>query len=234
MHPDLAHLIQLQEIDYDIGELERSKEYIPDMISALRAEIDQVTKALLDSKEDLAKTAMTQKQTELEVVSLQDDLKRYQSQMMSIKTNKEYDALVHEIATIKKAIADFESTIIVAMEKSEGVTRSLGALETKAQEALDTNTKQIGSLQTRMDSVGGKIADRQREREQLVTLIGRQSLAVYERVRRGKGAAVIVAIKKGACGACFKAIPPQRLQELKRNDRILCCDSCGRMLAPEA
>ena len=42
MPSDLELLLQLQTIDYDLGELERSKEYLPDMMDNLRREIDEV------------------------------------------------------------------------------------------------------------------------------------------------------------------------------------------------
>jgi predicted nucleic acid-binding Zn-ribbon protein len=40
----------------------------------------------------------------------------------------------------------------------------------------------------------------------------------------------VVPVRKKACGGCFKQIPPQRIQEIRRGDRIFSCDSCGRIL----
>jgi len=37
-------------------------------------------------------------------------------------------------------------------------------------------------------------------------------------------------IVKGACGGCFRAQPPQVLQEARRRDRMLSCDGCGRLM----
>ena len=37
MNSDLELLLKLQVIDYDIGELERSKEYLPDMMENLHS-----------------------------------------------------------------------------------------------------------------------------------------------------------------------------------------------------
>ena len=49
-------------------------------------------------------------------------------------------------------------------------------------------------------------------------------------VRKGKGGMAVVRIRKRACSGCFKQIPPQRIQEIRRGDRIFSCDSCGRIL----
>ena len=52
----------------------------------------------------------------------------------------------------------------------------------------------------------------------------------YERISRGKAGLAVVSIKKGACGGCFTALPPQRINEVKRNDRLITCEHCGRVL----
>jgi predicted nucleic acid-binding Zn-ribbon protein len=45
----------------------------------------------------------------------------------------------------------------------------------------------------------------------------------------------VAALHNGACGACFRALPPAALQEARRRERLLSCDGCGRflMLPPE-
>ena len=233
MHPDLELLLTLQGIDYDIGELERSKDYIPDMMSNLRGELERKENALAADNEELTQLALSQKNAELEVSSKQEDLKRYQSQMMSIKTNKEYDALVTEIDSIKRTIKEREDQILSWEERIEEIKSTLDEQEGGLGEIKATNTKQIASLQKRMDSVGDKVAGHIAERDRIVTKVSRPSMSIYERVRRGKGNSTLVSIKKRACGGCFKAVPPQRLQEIRRGDRVICCDNCGRMLIAE-
>ncbi len=230
MHPDLELLLQLQHIDYDIGELERSKEYMPDMMNSLRGEIEVSGKAIEEASAELMDLTTKQKTCELEVSSLQEDLKRYQSQMLSIKTNKEYDALVTEIDTIKTRVAECENDILAAEERIEELNNSQEALASNAKTIAENNGKQLEKLQERIDSVGDKIAKCQHDRQRIVTQVGKPSLSIYERVRRGKGASVVVALKKRACGGCFKSVPPQRYYEIRKGEKVVCCDNCGRLL----
>src|SRR5512145_3146126 len=97
MQSDLELLLKLQVIDYDLGELERSKEYLPDMMENLNREIRETEQKLTDARQRFEDAQLRQKQLELEVKSKEADLARYQQQMMTIKTNKEYDALIAEI-----------------------------------------------------------------------------------------------------------------------------------------
>ena len=79
-------------------------------------------------------------------------------------------------------------------------------------------------------SIGSKIGEKMALRGSIAKDINRQVVGIYERVRKGKGGMVVVPIRKKACGGCFRQIPPQRIQEIRRGDRIFACDSCGRIL----
>ncbi len=234
MHPDLELLVQLQGIDYDIGELERSKDYMPDMMNSLQREIDAASTAVTDSEAELLGLTTSQKTLELELGSMQEDLKRYKSQMMAIKTNKEYDALVTEIDTLKTHVAEKESGIMAAEERMEELKSSMDTLKSNSEQIGETNGKQLKNLKKKLENVGGKVAGQEHERQKLASQVSRATLSVYERVRRGKGASVVVTVRKGACSGCFKSIPPQRLQEIRRGVKVIICDNCGRLLTPEA
>ncbi len=230
MNGDLELLLRLQNIDYDLGELERSKEYIPDMMDNLRREIDDSRERLETTQEELARAKLEQKDVELQLAERQEKLRKLQERMMAIKTNKEYDALVSEIDQVKRDIGALESRGMELLEFVENHEKDIRGLSEKAEAVAGVNTEQLNSLQQQIDSVGNKIDEKAHERRVLVSEISKQTMLVYERIHKGKGGAVVVAVKKRACGACYKALPPQRIQEIKIGDRIITCDSCGRML----
>ncbi|MFH2036465.1 MAG: C4-type zinc ribbon domain-containing protein, partial [Candidatus Zixiibacteriota bacterium] len=82
----------------------------------------------------------------------------------------------------------------------------------------------------KMDSVGSKMENIVNQREGIIADVPKRTMSVYERVRKNRGGDVVVSVKKRACGACYKALPPHRIQEIKRGDQIITCDNCGRML----
>lgn len=230
MNGDLELLLKLQNIDYDLGELERSKEYIPDMMENLKREINDSERKLKDTSDALTEAKVEQKEVDLELQQKQGKLKVLQERMMAIKTNREYDALVSEIDQIKARINDLEGREITLMEAIEQYEKDLGGLDSQVAGVRKINSEQISSLQAQIDSVGSKIRDKEQERRQLVGKVGQRALRAYDRIRRGKGGAAVVAVKKRACGACYKALPPQVIQEIRLGERIITCDSCGRML----
>ncbi len=230
MNGDLELLLKLQSIDYDLGELERSKEYIPDMMENLKREIEESERKLGDISEALDKAKVEQREVDLELSEKQEKLKNLQQRMMAIKTNKEYDALVSEIDQIKERITELETRAVDLMEAIEGYEKEIEGLDGQVEGIKRINKEQISSLQEQIDSVGSKIQDKEKERKDLVGQVSQRVLRAYDRIRRGKGGAAVVPVKKRACGACYKALPPQKIQEIKLGQRIITCDSCGRML----
>lgn len=230
MPNDLELLLKLQVIDYDLGELERSKEYLPDMMQNLTREIQAAQEKHQNTVKRLAESRLRQKALELELATKESELQRLQQKMMSIKTNKEYDALVAEIDAAKEVISTRETELLETIDLIQTLEKEIGTLQKEAADIEQNNGRQLGVLQEKMDSIGEKVAGKEAERSQISSQIGRRTLSIYERVRRGKGGTAVVVVKRRACGACYKALTPQKVQEIKRGDQIHTCENCGSLL----
>lgn len=230
MQQSLEQLLKLQDIDYFLGELERSKDYLPDMMENLKKEIDETKIKYETCLKDLEEATIKQKNLELEVSSKEADLQKYQQQMMSIKTNKEYDALVAEIDTIKGIISNHETELIETIDLSATLEKNIDDYKTRMDQVEENNTKQLSVLQEKIDTIGDKVSGKETERSAITSNISRQLITVYDRVRRGKGGSAVVAVKRRACGACYKALTPKKVQEIRKADKVLTCDNCGRLL----
>ncbi|MFZ5981413.1 MAG: zinc ribbon domain-containing protein [Candidatus Zixiibacteriota bacterium] len=230
MNSELELLLKLQVIDYDIGELERSKEYLPDMMGNLNREIDDLRLKLEETQKKLEGSKVKQKELELDISTHEASLQKFQQQMMSIKTNKEYDALVAEIDNLKEKISQSETQLLETIDQVGNLEKEVKELEAKTLETRENNTQQLTILQEKVNSIGDTMSMKEQERRGIVTNIPKPILSVYERVRRGKGGQAVVVVKKRACGACFKALTPHKVQEVKRADKIYTCDSCGAII----
>jgi len=230
MKDDLELLLKLQVIDYDRGELERSKEYIPDMMDNLKREIVEIEDTFVSNEKELSEAKILQSGLELEVSALQDQLKKLKSMMMAIKTNKEYDALVSQIDSVRESINEKETTLLEIIERIEILESGINDLRKKSTETKKQNDDQLSILQEKMDSVGSKVQMKDDERQNIIVRVPKRMMSIYERIRKNRGGSVVITVKKRACGACFKALPPHRIQELKRGDQLITCDNCGRLL----
>lgn len=223
-------LLKLQGLDYQLGELERSKDYLPDMIGSLEGEIKDAEAALAETSDQLEATRLEHKRLELRVKEKSSDLERLKTQMMQIKTNKEYDAISREIDTVRNDISTSEDNILQALEAIETLSAEVEEKKTALEDIKKINSEQLQNIKDEISSVGDKIKIKQGERENILVRLDKPLVAVYERVRRGKGAGAVVAVRNKACTGCFKTLPPQLVQEIRRGERVITCDSCGRIL----
>ncbi len=230
LQKDLSLLLDLQEIDDQLGELERSKIYLPEMIQNLEKELNDLEETITDDGAALLENEKEQKLVELEIETDKQELEKYQKQMRIIKTNKEYDALTAEIDSKRRDISDKEERVLTLMAQIDEYQEKLTEMKGQLQEVQASNTEQLTMLKAQASTLQAKIDEKMALRGNIAKDINRQVIGIYERVRKGKGGLVVVPIRKKACNGCFKQIPPQRIQEIRRGDRVFACDSCGRIL----
>jgi predicted nucleic acid-binding Zn-ribbon protein len=227
---ELEMLLKLQSVDYDLGELDRSKDYLPEMIDNLEHEIADTRTALEASEKELIEQNLLNNRLDLELTTLNQELAKFQKQMMIIKTNKEYDAITNEIANRKVRISEIEEEILKALTLIDDLKEKIKEYKGKLDKIEKSNEDELVHLREELGSIDDKIKIKEGNRKNITVRIEKKLLATYERVRKGRGNQVVVAIKKRACGACYKGVPPQIIQEIRKGERVYTCDNCGRIL----
>ena len=170
MHEDIRLLKELQDVDYWIGELERSREFLPEMMRNLETEIEQIAIDLKAKKERLIAAQLEIKEIELSIAENKEHVSKYQEQMLTIKTNKEYDALVVQIDASKAQIATDEERSLTLMTEIDQLKAAVEELETKTTTIRELNNEKLKELQIQMDSVQGKVDEKEAQREHLARL----------------------------------------------------------------
>ena len=74
-------------------------------------------------------TQAERKEKESKVADLEAKISKYRDQLMSVKTNVEYKAMVKEIDYSQEAISKVEDRILTLMEASETLAQDLKAAE---------------------------------------------------------------------------------------------------------
>ncbi len=227
---EMEMLLKLQNVDYDLGELERSKDYLPEMINNLEREMEETKNALQTSEQELKEQNLLHNKLDMELATLNQELARFQKQMLAIKTNKEYDALTNEIANRKIKISTTEEEILKILTHMDDLKEKITRYKKKLEDIEKNNTAQLVHLREELNSIEDKVKIKKGDRKNITVRIDKKLLATYERVKKGRGDQVVVTIRKRACGACYKGIPPQMIQEIRKGEIIYTCDNCGRIL----
>jgi predicted nucleic acid-binding Zn-ribbon protein len=206
---EMEMLLKLQNIDYDLGELDRSKDYLPEMINNLERETKETRNALQTSEQELKEQDLLHNKLDIDLTTFNQELAKFQKQMLAIKTNKEYDALTNEIANRKKRISETEEKILKILTHMDDLKEKITQYKKKLEDIEKNNTAQLVHLREELNSIEDKIKIKEGDRKNITVRIDKRLLATYERVKKGRGNQVVVTIRKRACGACYKSIPPR-------------------------
>jgi len=75
-----------------------------------------------------------------------------------------------------------------------------------------------------------------RERERLLSELPKAMSSLYNRISaRIRDGIAVAEARNGACTACFMALRPQVMADVRRGNEVITCDNCNRILyyAPE-
>ena len=68
-------------------------------------------------------------------------------------------------------------------------------------------------------------------REAVFSTLPPQLASVYNRLaQRSRDGIAVAEVVNGSCSACFMALRPQMLVEVRRGGQIITCESCTRIL----
>jgi predicted nucleic acid-binding Zn-ribbon protein len=230
MREKLEMLTKLQEIDQRVDGLAHSKVDLPGQIEGLKKQVQDLEDIIAQGEEKLSQLEKEKREEELNLRESQAELKKYQEQLYRIKTNREYDAIQAEIDAQKAKISEHEDSILNIMANSEELAETLDERRQELDGIRSENEPKWQQLEQDLSSIEDKMTMEGDHRKNVTVRMEKNLLRTYERIRKGKNGLAIVAIRKRACGGCFKTLPPQKIQEIRRTDRIIMCENCGRIL----
>ena len=161
----------------------------------------------------------------------QGRLTKFKDQLSAVKTNREYQAMQHEIATAQSDLGAVEEKVLEQMLEAD----ELAAAAKKAEAALAAQSKEIEAekktLSQELVATEASLKQSTEARAALVKSLEPRLVALFEQVARvRKGVAICSATREGLCSLCHVRLRPPVFQQVRHNDSIVQCESCQRVL----
>lgn len=230
MREAIKNLLDIQQLDIKLDQIERDKGDLPARVEALKQSVTDTREQAEQIKTELEALESEKRQLENDISAMQEQKKHNEEKLYAVTTNKEYDAVTLEIETVIKGIDEAETKVLELIEQIEDCTEKQQAIAAKLEEVQNDYQTQSADLQKKIELNADKEGQLKQERKTIATRVPAQHLRHYERVRTSKGGLTLVAVVRGACGGCYTQIPPQRMMEVRDQDKIIACESCGRIL----
>jgi uncharacterized protein len=230
VNPDLRNLVALQELELNIASLQKQLSEIPSKNQAFEDELQRIRSEFQERGIHLKELANRRRALEGQADATRAKLSKLKDQLMTVKTNKEYTAMLHEIQMAGDQVRGEEDKILEIMEEMETTEKELKGAE---QEMLKKSAELQESIRKRNESVPlletelARLRDEKNARE---SQVGSELLSRYRRIAEVRKGIALAEAKDELCSACHVRIRPQMYADLIRTETIQSCDSCSRIL----
>ena len=230
MHADLQHLIELQELDLVAERTRRRIADLPAARAALEERIALRTAAVEAVKQRIAANQAARREIEKELAAVQTRLSKFKNQLMEVKTNKEYQAMQKEMSVAEQEISEHETRLLERMVDADGLAAELKADEAAFRTDQAEVAREVAALDAEGVQAERELLQTTEERSAVAARVSREALAVFDRVAHGRKGLALAEARGGLCTVCHVRLRPQVFNEVRRNDSLIQCDSCGRIL----
>jgi len=230
MSPELEQLIKLQDIETRAAEAERRIADAPAEIAALDARLSASVEGVASAKQAVADNHARRRMLDNDLASAQQRLSKYKEQLMAVKTNDEYHAMQHQIAAMEAEVGRVEEQILLNMLEADELVARQKAAETTLTQDQASVAKERAAIEAETADKRTVLAQSHQDRKGLLPEMSRAALELFERVRKARQGIAVAQAINGHCTVCHVRLRPQVYNTIIKNQEIIQCDHCQRIL----
>jgi predicted nucleic acid-binding Zn-ribbon protein len=230
VNPELRNLVALQDLELKIAGLQKQSSEIPSKNQDYENELQRIRTEYQERVVHSKELANHRRTLEGLVDLNRTKLSRLRDQLMAVKTNKEYTAMLHEIQIVEDQIRAEEDKILEFMEQMESTENDLKNAEREMQKKSAEIQELIRKSTESAPQFEEELARLREQRATMESQVGGDLLSRYRRIADARRGIALAEAKDELCSACHVRIRPQMYAELMLTAIIHSCDSCSRIL----
>ena len=226
----LGQLYRLQSRLLFVREREKQRDTVPPELIEVDREYRGKVEAVAELKARLTQAELEKRRAEAELGDLREKLKKYQTQLRSVQSSREYSAALNEIDGVEKSIRTTEDRYLELEGEIETARADLGTREESLPSETEQHEEKLKDWRAEQKTINEELVSAKDEIAKLEAGIPPRDRAEFQRlIDKKHGLAVALAVG-GSCSACHVKIRPAAMQILKQGREIIYCDSCKRIL----
>lgn len=225
----LQALANLQYIDSKLDEIERLRGDLPEEIADIETHLSRLESRV--AKLEKEKEALSSEFAKLSIDAEEAAalVEKYDKQQMTVRNNREYDALTKEIEAQKQRIENAKSRkeeVRMLLSEHEVSLQKSAAELAEGQQDLEQKKAQLKNV---LEHNKAEEAELLEKRDVLKVKVADRYLRSYERLRKGlNNSLAVVPMENGSCLGML--LPPQTQVEVRRKSRIVIDEHSGRIV----
>ena len=226
----LDQLYRLQDRLRFVDTRQRLRETVPEELSDVDREYRERVDAVSRIRERLVEAEAERRRAEAELADHQEKQKKYQGQLRSVQSSREYGAVLNEIDGVEKQIRSTEDRILALDEEIENAKKDLATREESLPRETEEHEEKLKDWRATQRQIDEELAAARAEIQDLEKQIPPRERSEFHRLVEKKGGLAIVRVVSASCSACHVKVRPAAMQTLKSGREIVYCDSCKRIL----
>jgi uncharacterized protein len=230
MSPELEQLIKLQEIETRSADARKRIADSPARIAALDAKLSAARDEVAAAKQAATDSHAKRRTIDKDLTAAQQLLSKSKDTLMAVKTNQEYHAMQSQIAAGTAEVGRIEELMLVNMVEADDIAARLKKAEATLMSEEAMIAKERKAIEDEAAQMERVLKESDEARRSLVAQIPRGTFENFERVLKARGGIAVAEAIDGHCSICHVRLRPQVYNTIRRNDSIVHCDSCQRIL----
>ncbi|MBL8878224.1 MAG: hypothetical protein JNG88_03810 [Phycisphaerales bacterium] len=230
----------LQEIELQIFDIRRQLARKEKFVTLQSAKAASARAALEAEQREHKRAQVEMGDFDLTLKSRSAGIDKIRQQLLSIRNNKEYAAVLSQLNTEKAEVARIESKGLEMMTALDARKATLDAHEKTLREEEQRLTELKNQFAAAQQSFAQKLAELDARRKQAAAPIAPEIQTMFNRVaERYDGEAMARIVRSNprrdefTCEGCNMSVTADRYNALKTRDEIHTCSNCGRILYVE-
>ncbi len=231
----LDRLFLLQEVLIEVQTKTDRRAKTPEHLAHIEAAYRDARRQREETEKTVGRAEARKKVLDGEIADLGEKLRKYQTQLQSVKTNREYGALLNEIDVVKRdirmredEILGLEETMATASSDLARRNEAFPAEEAGYEEQMKEWRAEQAVLTEEIEKAEARARELRRELEPRL-------LATFDRLARVRSGVAIAKVdmvgsQTAACSVCHVRLRPQLLSDLRLGRDTVTCESCKRIL----
>lgn len=230
MREEISNLMDLQSIDLEIQKLEEEMAAGFGELESRQKDIDTHKREAVEYSERLETGEKRQRELEALIEDGIVRLKERQTKQMSVQNDREYHSILKEIEETKQQHKQREDELVMLMEQTDSIRNKIEEL-VKQCESEELAYKEEAAKKAKLaKDLENQIIKIQKSRDKQVKKVNQKFIKRYEMLKSRRNGLALAPVTNGVCLGCNMNIPPQLFNNLLRENEILSCPTCNRMM----
>jgi uncharacterized protein len=219
----------LHRIHRQLSDLTERLNRGPKQILAAEANVQHRDDLLTKTKAEAKTLRMAADHKQLQLKSYEDKIKDLRHKLNAATSNREYQALLEQIAADDMAKSVLEDEILDAMEKADAFKKNITEAESALNAARQKTAEIHAAVAERQPALQADIARVEAELQQNEATLPAEVREIYCRIVRQKGEDALAMVENQFCGGCNQQIQLNMLNHVMLGQPVF-CKTCGRLL----